>query len=130
MSLEGQVAGLNVSGTYGGPASSSRLLLRGAASMNAGSPLLVLDGVPIDNTQRGSANEYGGADYGDGFSNINPDDIESITVLKGSAASALYGARAANGVILINTKTGEKNSSTLVEYNLNLSFDSLFKIKK
>ncbi|WP_259066509.1 SusC/RagA family TonB-linked outer membrane protein [Mucilaginibacter sp. X4EP1] len=123
MSLEGQVAGLTVSGTNGGPASSSRLLLRGAASMNAGSPLLVLDGVPIDNTQRGSANEYGGADYGDGFSNINPDDIESITVLKGSAASALYGARAANGVILINTKTGEKNSSTLVEYNLNLSFD-------
>ena len=123
MSLEGQVAGLDVSGASGGPASSSRLLLRGAASMSAGSPLLILDGVPIDNTQRGSANEYGGADYGDGFSNINPDDIESITVLKGSAASALYGARAANGVILINTKTGEKNSNTQVAYNLNLSFD-------
>jgi TonB-linked SusC/RagA family outer membrane protein len=123
MSLEGQIAGLNVSGVNGGPASSSRLLLRGAASMNAGSPLLVLDGIPIDNTQRGAANEYGGADYGDGFSNINPDDIESMTVLKGSAASALYGARAANGVILITTKTGKKNSKTLIEYNLNLSYD-------
>lgn len=123
MSLEGQIAGLNVSGVNGGPASSSRLLLRGAASMSAGAPLLILDGIPIDNTQRGAANEYGGADYGDGFSNINPDDIESITVLKGSAASALYGARAANGIILITTKTGTKNSKTSVDYNLNLSYD-------
>lgn len=123
MSLEGQVAGLNVSGVNGGPASSARLLLRGAASMNAGSPLVVLDGVPIDNTQRGAANEYGGADYGDGLGNINPDDIETITVLKGSAASALYGARAANGVLLITTKTGKKNANTLVTYNMNLSYD-------
>lgn len=121
LSLEGQVAGLNVSGVNGGPASSARLLLRGAASMNAGPPLVVLDGIPIDNTQRGSANEYGGADYGDGLGNINPDDIETITVLKGSAASALYGARAANGVIIITTKTGKKNTRTLVEYNMNLS---------
>lgn len=121
LSLEGQVAGLNISGVNGGPASSARLLLRGAASMNAGSPLVVLDGIPIDNTQRGSANEYGGADYGDGLGNINPDDIETITVLKGSAASALYGARAANGVILITTKTGKKSSKILVDYNMNLS---------
>lgn len=123
MSLEGQIAGLNVSGVNGGPATSARLLLRGAASMNAGSPLVVLDGIPIDNTQRGSANEYGGADYGDGLGNINPDDIETITVLKGSAASALYGARAANGVILITTKSGRKNANALVEYNMNLSYD-------
>lgn len=121
LSLEGQVAGLNVSGVNGGPASSARLLLRGAASMNAGPPLVVLDGIPIDNTQRGSANEYGGADYGDGLGNINPDDIETITILKGSAASALYGARAANGVIIITTKIGKKNTRTRVEYNMNLS---------
>lgn len=121
LSLEGHVAGLNVSGVNGGPASSARLLLRGAASMNAGPPLVILDGIPIDNTQRGSANEYGGADYGDGLGNINPDDIETITVLKGSAASALYGARAANGVILITTKTGKKNTAVLVDYNMNLS---------
>lgn len=120
MSLEGQVAGLNVSGVNGGPGSSARLLLRGAASMSAGPPLIVLDGIAIDNTQRGSANEYGGADYGDGLGNINPDDIETITVLKGSAASALYGARAANGVMLITTKTGKRNAGALVEYNSNL----------
>lgn len=123
MSLEGRIAGLNVSGVNGGPASSARLLLRGATSMNAGSPLIVLNGIPIDNSQRGVATEYGGADYGDGLANINPDDIDAITVLKGSAASALYGARAANGVILITTKTGKKNVNALVEYNMNLSYD-------
>ncbi|MEO3406046.1 SusC/RagA family TonB-linked outer membrane protein [Mucilaginibacter sp. CAU 1740] len=123
LSLEGRVAGLNVSGATGGPGSSARVLLRGAASQSASSPLYVINGVPLDNTQRGSASEWGGADYGDGISNINPDDIETMTVLKGSAASALYGARAANGVILITTKQGEKNSKTSVEYNTNLSFD-------
>ena len=121
--LEGQVAGLNISGVSGGPGSSARILLRGAVSMTAGSPLFVVNGVPIDNTQRGSANEYGGPDNGDGISNINPDDVETITVLKGSAASALYGARAANGVILITIKSGKKNSGTAIEYNTNLSFD-------
>lgn len=125
-SLEGQIAGLNISGVYGGPSSSAKILLRGAASMNAGSPLFVVNGVPIDNTQRGNVTEYGGADYGDGISNINPDDVESITVLKGSAASALYGARAANGVIIITIKKGVKNSGS-IEYNTNLSFDSPYK---
>lgn len=123
LALEGQVSGLNINGVFGGASSSAKILLRGAASMNAGSPLFVVNGVPIDNTQRGSATEYGGADYGDGISNINPDDIETITVLKGSAASALYGARAANGVIIITIKRGSKND-TEIEYNTNLSFDS------
>lgn len=124
LSLEGQVAGLNISAVNGGPSSSARILLRGAASMSAGSPLFVVNGVPIDNTQRGSATEYGGADYSDGISNINPDDIETITVLKGSSASALYGARAANGVIIITVKSAAKNSGTAIEYNTNLSFDN------
>ncbi|SHG62062.1 TonB-linked outer membrane protein, SusC/RagA family [Pedobacter caeni] len=124
--LEGQVAGLNISGVYGGPSSSARILLRGAASMTAGSPLFVVNGVPIDNSQRGNVTEYGGADYGDGISNINPDDVETITVLKGSAASALYGARAANGVIIITIKKAAKNSGN-IEYNTNLSFDSPYK---
>ncbi|MDP4252280.1 MAG: TonB-dependent receptor plug domain-containing protein [Bacteroidota bacterium] len=123
VSLEGRVAGLNVSGVNAGPGSSSRVLLRGATSQTAGSPLYVINGVPMDNTQRGTAQDFGGSDYGDGISNINPDDIETMTVLKGSAASALYGARAANGVILITTKTGSKNSRTTVEYNSNLSVD-------
>jgi TonB-linked SusC/RagA family outer membrane protein len=88
------------------------------ASFGASSPLIVLNGVPIDNTQRGSAGEWGGADQGDGISNLNPDDIESMSVLKGASASALYGARAANGVILITTKAGKKGKIA-IDYNLN-----------
>lgn len=107
-SLEGRVAGLSINGINGGPGSSARILLRGVTSFGASAPLFIINGVPMDNTQRGSANEWGGADFGDGISNINPDDVENMTVLKGQAASALYGARAANGVILITTKTGKK----------------------
>ncbi|OMP78897.1 SusC/RagA family TonB-linked outer membrane protein [[Flexibacter] sp. ATCC 35208] len=121
-SLTGRVAGLNVSGTSGGPGGSVRILLRGMASFSASSPLFVINGVPMDNTQRGSATEWGGADYGDGLSNINPDDIESMSVLKGASAAALYGSRAANGVILITTKTGKKNTLQ-VEYNSNFAAD-------
>ncbi|MEA5138382.1 SusC/RagA family TonB-linked outer membrane protein [Arcicella rigui] len=121
-SLAGRVAGLNISGTSGGPGSSARILLRGMASFTASSPLIVINGVPMDNTQRGSAGEWGGADQGDGISNINPDDIEDMTVLKGASASALYGARAANGVIQITTKSGKKGKMA-VEYNLNMVAD-------
>lgn len=121
-SLEGRVAGLNISGTSGGPGSSARILLRGMASFSAGSPLFVINGVPMDNTQRGSTSEWGGADVGDGIGNLNPDDIESMTVLKGASASALYGARAANGVILITTKTGKKGGLA-VDYSVNYTLD-------
>ena len=123
MALQGRVAGLNITGVNGGPGSSARVLIRGVSSMTAASPLFVVNGVPIDNTIRGNANEYGGADYGDGISNINPDDIETITILKGSAASALYGARAANGVVLISMKKGQTNAGPKLEYNTNLAFD-------
>lgn len=122
-SLVGRVAGLSVKGTNGGPGGTSKLLLRGMPSMNsAGSPLIVINGVPMDNTQRGSAGEWGGADGGDGLGNINPDDVEKITVLKGQSASALYGARASNGVILITTKAGKKGDFA-VDYNMNFSAD-------
>jgi len=123
MSLEGRVAGLSINGTNGGPGSSARILLRGVTSFTAGPPLFVINGVPMDNTQRGESGEWGGADYGDGISNINPDDIESMTVLKGQSASALYGSRAANGVILITTKSGKKNSGFGVEFNTNYQVD-------
>jgi TonB-linked SusC/RagA family outer membrane protein len=118
-SLSGRVAGLKVAGTNGGPGGTVKLLLRGLPSMNgAGSPLFVINGIPMDNTQRGSSGEWGGADNGDGIGNLNPDDIESMTVLKGQSASALYGARASNGVILITTKTGKKGDFS-VDYNMN-----------
>jgi TonB-linked SusC/RagA family outer membrane protein len=119
-SLQGRVAGLNVAGTSGGPGSSARLNIRGVTSFGGtSSPLIVINGVPMDNTVRGSASEWGGADLGDGISNINPDDVESMTVLKGSTASALYGARAANGVIQIVTKSGSR-TKTVIEYNTNI----------
>jgi len=122
-SLSGRVAGLKVSGTNGGPGGTVKLLLRGLPSMNgAGSPLFVINGVPMDNTQRGSTSEWGGSDNGDGIGNINPDDIETMTVLKGQAASALYGSRASNGVILITTKSGKKGDFS-VDYNMNLMVD-------
>ena len=121
-SLGGRVAGLSVSGTNGGPGSSARVLLRGMASFTASSPLYVINGIPIDNSQRGAAGEWGGSDNGDGISNINPDDIESMTVLKGASASALYGTRATNGVILITTKSGKKGNMQ-VEYNMNYTLD-------
>ncbi len=123
-SLAGRVAGLNVKGTNGGPGSTAKILMRGMPSINsAGSPLIVINGVPMDNTQRGSAGEWGGADGGDGLGNLNPDDIETMTVLKGQSASALYGARASNGVILITTRRGRKGDYA-IEYNANLTADS------
>lgn len=122
-SLQGRVAGLNVGSTSGGPGSSARLNIRGVTSFSGTSqPLIVINGVPMDNTVRGSSGEWGGADLGDGISNINPDDVETMTVLKGSTASALYGARAANGVIQITTKSGLRNKTT-IEYNTNFQFD-------
>ena len=125
LSLEGQVAGLDVHGTNGGPGGTARILLRGMSSMNdGGSPLFVINGVPIDNTNRGSAGEWGGSDNGDGIGNINPDDIETMTVLKGQAASALYGSRATNGVIMITTKTAKKGDVN-IEYNVNAQWDKL-----
>ncbi|MFD1141408.1 SusC/RagA family TonB-linked outer membrane protein [Larkinella insperata] len=122
-SLAGRVAGLNVKGTSSGPGGTAKILMRGMPSMNSGgSPLVVINGVPMDNTQRGSAGEWGGADGGDGLGNLNPDDIETMTVLKGQSASALWGARASNGVILVTTKKGKKGDFA-VDYNMNLTTD-------
>lgn len=86
-------------------------------------PLYVVDGMPLDNTNFGSAGTNGGFDLGDGISSINPDDIESMSVLKGPAASALYGSRASHGVILITTKKAAKDKMS-VEYNGSLTFDT------
>lgn len=127
LSLEGRVAGLSINGASGGAGSSARILLRGVTSTSTTQgPLFVINGVPMDNTQRGQSGEWSGADYGDGISNINPDDIESMTVLKGQSASALYGTRATGGVILITTKSGKKNSGFGVEYNTNYQMDKVY----
>ena len=122
-SLSGKVAGLVVQNTAGGASGSTRVLLRGNTEMSGNNqPLYVIDGVPLDNTNFGSAGVEGGYDLGDGISAINPDDIENMTVLKGPAASALYGSRASHGVILITTKKAEKDKIG-VEYNGSLTVD-------
>ena len=122
-SLAGKVAGLVVQNTAGGASGSTRVLLRGNTEMTGNNqPLYVVDGVPLDNTNFGSAGQAGGYDLGDGISAINPDDIETMTVLKGPAASALYGSRASHGVILITTKKAAKDKVS-VEYNGSFTMD-------
>jgi len=117
-SLSGKVAGIQVSKTSGGPESSSRVVLRGNSSLQKDNqPLFVVDGVPIDNTTFGQASQWGGLDFGSPISDINPEDIESMTVLKGPNAAALYGSRAANGVILITTKKGRSGKGVGVSFS-------------
>ncbi|MGK2862657.1 MAG: SusC/RagA family TonB-linked outer membrane protein [Chitinophagaceae bacterium] len=129
--LTGQVAGVNVAGVSAGPYGSSRVMIRGNASLKSNNqPLYVVDGIPFDNTNQGFAGMWGGADFGDGLSTINPDDIESIQVLKGVAASALYGYRGGNGAILITTKSGLRNKGVSVEVNNNITINSVIDLRK
>ncbi|QHT66770.1 SusC/RagA family TonB-linked outer membrane protein [Rhodocytophaga rosea] len=124
--LAGRVAGVNVSGVASGPAGSSRVVIRGNKSLQGqNQPLYVIDGIPMDNSNFGQAGVWGGSDKGDGMASINPDDIESITVLKGASAAALYGARAANGVINITTKKGTARKGIGVEFNSNYVFERI-----
>ncbi len=124
--LQGKVAGVVVNGSAMGAKGSSRVIIRGASSLNGNNqPLYVIDGITINNDNLGAAGMWGGTDYGDGVSSINPDDIESVSVLKGGAAAALYGSRASNGVIIINTKTGAGAKGIGVEYNTTMQFDVL-----
>jgi TonB-linked SusC/RagA family outer membrane protein len=110
-SLSGRVSGVQISNSAGAMGGSSRVLIRGANSITGNnSPLYVVDGIIIDNSDFNTTNTArggGGYDYGNMAQDINPEDIESVSVLKGPAASALYGSRAANGVILITTKKGQ-----------------------
>ncbi|MCC9041737.1 SusC/RagA family TonB-linked outer membrane protein [Myroides sp. M-43] len=125
--LSGNVAGLQVTSpsSMGG---SARIVLRGVKSVTGNNqPLIVVDGVPLDNSNFADANMQrgsGGRDYGDTSADINPDDIESVTVLKGGPASALYGNRGGNGVIIYTTKSA-KNGRTDIEVNTGLSFESI-----
>ncbi len=123
-SLAGRVAGVVVSSPATGPAASSRVVIRGNSSITGNNqPLYVIDGVPVDNSNLGAAGMWGGKDLGDGISSLNPDDIESMSVLKGPTAAALYGNRAQNGVILITTKRGREGDGIGVEINSNFLFE-------
>lgn len=128
--LTGKIAGVNASSLASGPGGSSRVIIRGNGSFNGDNqPLYVINGMPIDNTTQSMPASGNGAiglnsDRGDGIAGINPDDIETITVLKGGTAAALYGSRASNGVIIITTKKGVKQKGVGVEYNTTLTIET------
>jgi TonB-linked SusC/RagA family outer membrane protein len=129
--LAGKVAGVTVVGSNSGIGGSARVTIRGERSvdMNKNQPLYVVDGVPISNSVTGSNGRSNlEVDYGNGAGFVNPDDIESISVLKGPAASALYGSRAANGVIMIKTKSGSRSKGMGVEINSNYTLQSALKL--
>ncbi|UCH13145.1 MAG: SusC/RagA family TonB-linked outer membrane protein, partial [Bacteroidales bacterium] len=110
--ISGRVAGVQITGHGGGYGGSSRILVRGANSVTGqNQPLFIVDGIPFDNANYADADQErgaGGFDYGTMASDINPDDVESISILKGATAAALYGSRASNGVIVVTTKKGDK----------------------
>ncbi|MAZ28921.1 MAG: SusC/RagA family TonB-linked outer membrane protein [Cytophagaceae bacterium] len=129
-SLAGQVAGVQITNGSSGVGSSSRIIIRGENSLSGSNqPLFVVDGVPISNEQITSDLVNNGAlqevDYGNGSSEFSPDDIESISILKGAGSAALYGARAANGVVLITTKRGNKAKGFGVSLNSNFTIETL-----
>lgn len=129
--MAGKVAGLNLDQSAAGPGGSVRVTLRGEGSLsyNNNTALFVVDGVPIgsgmdSNTSSGSyESDDAPIDYGNGAGDINPDDVESISVLKGPAATALYGSRAANGAIIVTTKSGRKQKGIGVTFTTSVTFD-------
>lgn len=139
--LRGKVAGVNITSSNGDPGSSTRIVLRGGSSiLGDNQALLVVDGVPIDNSNFGAGNDPNGNsdvlnnnfDAGNRGNDLNPQDIESITVLKGPAAAALYGARAANGALIITTKSGKKTADGgrkfKVSFNSNYTFSNILRL--
>lgn len=125
--LTGKIAGVDATQIASGPGGSSRVIIRGVGAINPNAnnqPLYVVNGSPIYNGNGGASASSTGFNYdvGDGISSLNPDDIESITVLKSGAAAALYGSQAANGVILITTKSGKSQKGIGVDYNSNLTY--------
>lgn len=127
--LSGKVAGLQVTRSSNGPAGSSKITLRGNNSLTGNNqPLIVVDGIPMDNFTGATNTDFynPSLDMGNGLGDINAEDIASLTVLKGPAASALYGSRAGNGVILITTKTGKKQNGLGLSVSSSIGFESIF----
>ncbi len=127
--LSGKVSGLQVTRSSNGPAGSSKITLRGNNSLTGDNqPLIVIDGVPVNNFTGSTNNDYynPSIDYGNGLSDINSEDIESVSVLKGPSASALYGSRAGNGVILITTKSGRIQKGLGITVSSTFGTESIF----
>jgi TonB-linked SusC/RagA family outer membrane protein len=131
--LTGKVAGLQIVRSSNGPAASSKIVLRGNNSLTGDNqPLIVVDGIPLDNFTGASNNDYWNpsTDRGNGMGDINPDDIESMSVLKGASAAALYGSRAGNGVILITTKSGKSQKGLGITYSNTVGLETIFTTPK
>ena len=129
--LAGKVAGVQISSTSSDPGSSNSVIIRGISSLSGNNqPLYVVDGVPLNNSAVYSSDGLNsGFDFGNGAGAINPNDVESMTVLKGAAATALYGSRAANGVILVTTKTGKEQKNSIgIEYNGGLQWEGVLRL--
>ncbi|RYY55902.1 MAG: SusC/RagA family TonB-linked outer membrane protein [Chitinophagaceae bacterium] len=129
--LAGKVAGVTVVGGPGSIGGSARVSIRGERSLNINKnqPLYVVDGVPISNSISGASGAGNmEVDFGNGAGFVNPDDVESMSILKGPAASALYGSRAANGVILIKTKSGRRTQGIGIEVNSNATMESALRL--
>ena len=127
--LTGKIAGVQITRSSNGPGGSSKIQLRGNNSVTGlNQPLIVVDGVPMDNFTGADNNDYWNpsADMGNGLSDINPEDIESMSVLKGASAAALYGSRAGNGVILITTKSGRQTKGLGITVTGTVSAESVF----
>ncbi|MCW8312982.1 SusC/RagA family TonB-linked outer membrane protein [Sphingobacterium sp. InxBP1] len=129
-SLAGKVAGVNITSTSNSPGSSSRVVLRGGSSISGNNQaLIVVDGTPIDNTSKmGGSSDLASVDFGNRGNDINPDDIASVTVLKGPAAAALYGSRASNGALIITTKSGKKGSKNEITFSSTNTLSSILKL--
>ncbi|MCT4647145.1 MAG: TonB-dependent receptor plug domain-containing protein [Carboxylicivirga sp.] len=127
-SIAGKASGVHIKKSSSGAGGSTKVILRGNKSLTGPSePLYVIDGIPMANNKGGQAGMWGGVDGGDGLSQINPDDIESISVLKGSNAASLYGSQGANGVILITTKSGKKGAAR-VSVSSGVTFESILEL--
>ena len=129
--LQGKAAGLTITPNASGAGGSSKIVLRGNKSAYGNNqPLIVIDGVPMNNPQTTQfSNEFEGRDGGDALSNLNPDDIASMNVLKGASAAALYGSMAANGVIMITTKKG-RDGAARVDFSSNITLETPIALPK
>ncbi len=129
-SLSGKIAGVQISNTSSDPGASNSVIIRGVSSLSGSNqPLYVVDGVPLNNSAVYSTDGLNsGYDFGNGANAVNPDDVESMTILKGAAATALYGSRAASGVVMITTKTGKKNKGLGIEYNGGLQWSTILRL--
>ncbi|MFR9523394.1 MAG: SusC/RagA family TonB-linked outer membrane protein [Rikenellaceae bacterium] len=129
-SLAGKVAGVSISSTSSDPGASTSVVIRGVSSLSGSNqPLYVIDGVPMNNSSLSSSDGLNsGYDFGNGAAAVNPDNVASMTILKGAAATALYGSRASGGVIIITTKSGKKNEGIGIEYNGGVQFSSVLRL--